>query len=115
MTNSHTLGTSCSPRQRQADIEVPNRPVDEDSRGRSACYPQRTFYLLCDRPTLGNDRITKADVSLCWTHRSHSQAHFIPFKSRAPENRSRSAPLLSSDTLSEEPLPGKLPILQWSH
>lgn len=28
----------------KADIEVPNDPVDMDSEGSSACYPQRTFY-----------------------------------------------------------------------
>ena len=29
-------------------IEVPNRPVDKSSWGRSACYPRSTFYPLSD-------------------------------------------------------------------
>ena len=31
---------------RLADIEVPNSPIDRDSKGEAACYPQRTFYSL---------------------------------------------------------------------
>ena len=31
---------------RRADIEVPNLPVAMNAWGRSACYPQSTFYPL---------------------------------------------------------------------
>ncbi|EDM97725.1 hypothetical protein BACCAP_04208 [Pseudoflavonifractor capillosus ATCC 29799] len=33
---------------RRADIEVPNLPVAVDAWGRSACYPQGSFYPLSD-------------------------------------------------------------------
>src|SRR3982751_18683 len=42
----------------RADIEVPNLPVDVSSWGRSACYPQRTFYPMSDGPSIQNHRIT---------------------------------------------------------
>ena len=32
----------------KADIEVPNLPVAVDAWGRSACYPQGSFYPLSD-------------------------------------------------------------------
>jgi len=49
----------CSgPRMRRADIEVPNLPVDVDSRGRSACYPRGSFYPLSPDPSTRGPRIT---------------------------------------------------------
>src|SRR3984885_10429940 len=47
-----------------------------DARVRSACYPQSTFYLLSDGPSIRNRRITKSDFRLCSTHESRSQAPF---------------------------------------
>ena len=60
---------------------MPNNPVDMDSWGLSACYPQRTFYPLSDGPSTWNHRITMADFRLCSTRRSRSQAglcHYTP-------------------------------------
>src|SRR5260221_88208 len=45
---------------RRADIEVPNHPVDMDSWGRSACYPQGTFYPLSDHASTSHGPITSA-------------------------------------------------------
>src|ERR1700741_4688562 len=45
-----------------------------DSWGRSACYPQRTFYPLSDGPSTWNHRITMTDFRLCSTCQSRSQA-----------------------------------------
>ena len=42
----------------------------------SACYPQSTFYLLSDGPSIRNRRITKPDFRLCSTYMSRSQAPF---------------------------------------
>ena len=47
-----------------------------DARVGSACYPQSTFYLLSDGPSIRNRRITKPDFRLCSTYRSRSQAPF---------------------------------------
>ena len=61
---------------RRADIEVPNLPVDVDSWGRSACYPQGSFYPLSDGPSIRHRRITNPDFrpcSACWPR---SQARF---------------------------------------
>src|SRR5258708_35459463 len=59
---------------RRADIEVPNHPVDMDSWGRSACYPQGTFYPLSDHASTSHGRITSPCFRTCSTCRSHSQA-----------------------------------------
>ena len=61
---------------RRADIEVPNLPVDVDSWGRSACYPQGSFYPLSDGPSIRYRRITIPDFRPCSTCWSHSQARF---------------------------------------
>ena len=53
---------------------MPNLPVDVSSWGRSACYPQRTFYPLSDGPSIQNHRITISNFRPCSTRRSHSQA-----------------------------------------
>src|SRR6185437_8437283 len=47
-----------------------------DARAGSACYPQSTFYLLSDGPSIRNRRITKSDFRLCSTYGSRSQAPF---------------------------------------
>ena len=61
---------------RRADIEVPNLPVAMDAWGRSACYPQSTFYPLSNgRSTLCRG-ITKPCFRICPTRRSRSQATF---------------------------------------
>src|SRR3990172_508270 len=61
---------------RRADIEVPNLPVDVNSRGRSACYPRGTFYPLSDGPSTQNRRVTKPCFRTCSTCLSRSQAPF---------------------------------------
>ena len=57
---------------------MPNRPVDRDSWGRSACYPRRTFYPLSDGPSTRGHRITRADFRLCSACRPCSQAGLCP-------------------------------------
>ena len=59
---------------RRADIEVPNLPVDMSSWGRSACYPQSTFYPLSDGPSIRDRRITIPYFRTCSACRPHSQA-----------------------------------------
>jgi hypothetical protein len=66
---------------------VPNRAVDVNSRARSACYPQRTFYPLSDGPSTRNHRITKACFRTCSTRRSRSQAPFCLCTPRAIADR----------------------------
>jgi hypothetical protein len=53
---------------------VPNLPVDVDSWGRSACYPQGNFYPLSDAPSIQWRRITKPYFRTCSTCQSRSQA-----------------------------------------
>jgi hypothetical protein len=53
---------------------VPNLPVDMSSWGRSACYPQSTFYPLSDGPSIQNRRITIPDFRPCSACRPYSQA-----------------------------------------
>src|SRR3546814_20535899 len=69
------------------DIEVPNLPVDMSSWGRSACYPQSTFYPLSDGPSIQNHRITISVFRPCSTCRSHSQALFCYCNPRTVTNR----------------------------
>ena len=52
---------------------MPNFPVDVNSWGKSACYPQGSFYPLSDGPSTRNHRITKPDFRPCSTRRSRSQ------------------------------------------
>jgi hypothetical protein len=66
---------------------VPNRAVDVNSRARSACYPQRTFYPLRDGPSTWNHRITKTCFRSCSSRRSHSQAPFCLCTRRAIADR----------------------------
>ena len=44
-----------------------------NSRARSACYPQSTFYPLSDGSSISNRRITKPYFRTCSTCRSRSQ------------------------------------------
>ncbi len=47
-----------------------------DARRGSACYPQSTFYLLSDGPSIRDRRITKPDFRPCSWHPTRSQAAF---------------------------------------
>jgi hypothetical protein len=88
---------------------VPNLPAAMDARGRSACYPRSTFYLLSDGLSIQHRRITSADFRPCSTDGSRSQA---PFYACAPVARLPTGPrvpLHSSVTLWEETAPVKLP------
>ena len=57
---------------------MPNRGVDVNSRPRSACYPQSTFYPLSDGAPTSHRRITRSRFRACSTRRSRSQATFYP-------------------------------------
>ena len=72
---------------RRADIEVPNTPVDVDSWGVSACYPQGSFYPLSDGPSMRNHRITKSDFRPCSTCMSCNQALFCLYTLRTISDR----------------------------
>ena len=67
---------------------MPNLPVDVDSWGRSACYPQGSFYPLSDGPSTRYHRITKPDFRPCSTCPSRSQAPFCLYTLRAISVRS---------------------------
>jgi hypothetical protein len=58
-----------------------------DARRGSACYPQSTFYLLSDGPSIRNRRITKPDFRLCSTYLSRSQAPFYLYARRLIANQ----------------------------
>ena len=62
---------------------MPNLPDDVDSWGRSACYPQGSFYPLSDGPSIRYRRITKPDFRPCSTCLSRSQAPFCLYTLRA--------------------------------
>ena len=66
---------------------MPNTAVDMNSWAVSACYPQSTFYLLSDGPSIRNRRITKSDFRLCSTYRSRSQAPFYLYALRLIANQ----------------------------
>ena len=55
---------------------MPNLPVDVNSWGRSACYPQGSFCPLIDCLSIQHSRFTKPNFRSCSTCRSHSQAPF---------------------------------------
>src|SRR4051794_33313751 len=80
-----------------------------DARGRSACYPRSTFYLLSDGLSIQHRRITKADFRPCSSDRSRSQAplYFCARVARLPTGPR--VPWRSSVTLWEETAPVKLP------
>ena len=73
---------------RRADIEVPNLPVDVDSWGRSACYPQGSFCPLIDCLSIQHSRFTKPNFRSCSTCRSRSQAPFCLYTLRMISNHS---------------------------
>ena len=66
---------------------MPNLPVDVDSWGRSACYPQGSFYPLSDGPSTWNHRITKPDFRPCSTCMSCNQAPFCLYTLRTISDR----------------------------
>ena len=66
---------------------MPNPFAAMDARKGSACYPQSTFYLLSDGPSIRNRRITKPDFRLCSTYRSRSQAPFYLYARRLIANQ----------------------------
>ena len=88
---------------------MPNLPAAMDARGRSACYPRSTFYLLSDGLSIQHRRITNADFRLCSTHLSRSQAPFYVCAPVARLPTGPRVPLHSSVTLWEETAPVKLP------
>ena len=53
---------------------MPNLPVDVNSWGRSACYPQGNFYPLSDGNSTLYRRITNSNFRSCSTCTSRSQA-----------------------------------------
>ena len=55
---------------------MPNLPVAVDAWGRSACYPQGSFYPLSDGLSIQHRRITKPDFRPCSTCWSRSQTPF---------------------------------------
>ena len=97
---------------RLADIEVPNSPIDRNSKGEAACYPQRTFYSL----------------SMALPHRTTGslQPTFVPVRPvgltvkqtsaitlhRETLSISLSLPLRTPVTLQEATAPVKLPIIR---
>src|SRR5918911_5510714 len=54
-----------------------------DARGRSACYPRSTFYLLSDGLSIQHRRITKSCFRTCSSHGTRSQAPFYLY-ARSP-------------------------------
>src|SRR3954454_8453634 len=80
-----------------------------DARGRSACYPRSTFYLLRDDHSMLDRRITNADFRPCSTDGSRSQA---PLYVCAPVARLPTGPRVpwrSSVPLWEQTAPVNLP------
>ena len=55
---------------------MPNLPAARDARGRSACYPRSTFYLLSDGLSIQHRRITKSCFRTCSSDGTRSQASF---------------------------------------
>ena len=53
---------------------MPNLPVDVNSWGRSACYPQGSFYPLSDGISIHNHLITNSNFRYCSTCGSRSWA-----------------------------------------
>src|SRR4051795_827726 len=80
-----------------------------DARGRSACYPRSTFYLLSDGPSMQDRRITNADFRPCSTDGSRSQAPLYVCARVARLPTGPRVPWRSSVTLWEETAPVKLP------
>src|SRR3970040_1119163 len=62
-----------------------------DARWRSACYPQSTFYLMSDDPSIRNHRITRTCFHTCSTDESRSEAPFYPYARRLIANQAEGA------------------------
>ena len=88
---------------------MPNLPAARDARGRSACYPRSTFYLLSDGLSIQHRRITNADFRPCSTDGSRSQAPLYVCARVARLPTGPRAPWRSSVTVWEETAPVKLP------
>ena len=58
-----------------------------DAWGRSACYPQSTFYLLIRGPSIRNPWVTRSWFPICSNYGSRSQACLYPYALRAIANR----------------------------
>ena len=58
---------------------MPNLPVDVNSWGRSACYPQGSFYPLSDGISTHYHLITNSYFRICSTCWSHSQPGFCVY------------------------------------
>ena len=69
---------------------MPNLPVDVNSWGRSACYPQGSFCPLSDGHSILHRRITNSDFRPCSTCGSRSQALFCVYARRMVSNHSES-------------------------
>ena len=76
---------------RRADIEVPNRGVDVNSRPRSACYPRSTFCPLSGGAATSTRRITRPRFRVCSACPPRSQAAFCPCARRAVADRAEPA------------------------
>ena len=63
---------------RRADIEVPNRAVDVDSRALPVCYPRRNFWPVISPLPMKKGRFTRAGFPLCSECPPRSQASFCP-------------------------------------
>ena len=72
---------------RRADIEVPNLPVAMNAWGRSACYPQSTFYPLSNGRSTLYRGITKPYFRTCSACPPRSQAPFCLYALRAITDR----------------------------
>ena len=88
---------------------MPNLPAARDARGRSACYPRSTFYLLSDGLSIQRRRITNADFRPCSTGGSRSEAPLYVCARVARLPTGPRVPLHSSVTVWEETAPVKLP------
>ena len=61
------------------------------ARGRSACYPRSTFYLVSDGPSTRDHRVTKPCFHICSTYGSRSQASLCPYTLHTIANRAEDA------------------------
>lgn len=109
MANSQTLGSFSTPRMRGADIEVPNRAVDRDSRARQACYPRSSFCPLIFAPPTWTHRFTKFEFPLCAARTPCSQAGLCLCTSNPVSIRIKPTLVSASVTFWEASAPDKLP------
>ena len=83
-----------------------------DSRKRSACYPQSSFYPLSPNPPTRVSRITNTHFRVCSTCTSRSQAGLSRLHDKSWFPFRISQPLYASVTLLEATSPVKLPTRQ---